>query len=70
MVDTLLKILEVVGIDSTWAKDEDSMKLLRELAEVYQEYLVSIEDKNDALTAMKLKQYKSLFKKFAIKVAE
>ena len=66
----LLVILEAVGIESTWAKDEDSMKLLRELAEVYQEYLVAIEDKNEALTAMKLKQYKSLFKKFAIKVTE
>lgn len=70
MVDRLLVILEAVGIGSTWAKDEESMKLLRELAEVYQEYLVAIEDKNEALTAMKLKQYKSLFKKFAIKVTE
>ena len=70
MVDTLLMILEAVGIDSSWASDEESMKLLRELAGVYQEYLVAVEDKNEALTAMKLKQYKSLFKKFAVKVTE
>lgn len=46
------------------------MKLLRELAGVYQEYLVAVEDNNEALIAMKLRQYKSLFKKFAVKVTE
>ena len=70
MISSIKLIMSAMGLDDLISEDDLNLELFEQITRVYQEYLVAAEDGNTALQALKLKQYKELFKKVAMEMSE